>query len=160
MREDKKVLQIVPTAFDAEDWLKITDAKFVQLWMEVPGEVGYFDCEVQQVDIDHPDGCWDKVEYPEFFWWRFKQIFGASNEFLIITPDMMDEYFGEPEDPLQTRCPRCLSTEVAIGYPYIECKNCGYNEPLIDFPISRCHHLALEKEFNNKSLRNIGRRLK
>ena len=143
MREDKKVLQIVPTAFDAEDWLKTTDAKFVQLWMEVPGEVGYFDCEVQQVDIDHPDGCWDKVEYPEFFWWRFEQIFGGSNEFLIITPDMMDEYFKEPDDPMQSRCPRCYSTKVSFGYPHIICLHCGYNEPLIDFPISHYYHLAL-----------------
>ena len=54
----------------------------------------------------------------------------------------------EPKDPLQTRCPRCFSTEVVRGYPYIECKNCGFNEPLIDFPISRYYHLALEKMFN------------
>ncbi len=79
-------------------------------------------------------GLVDKIEYPEFFWWRFEQIFGGSDEFLVITPDMMDEYFKEPEDSMQTRCPRCLSVEVDIGYPYIKCKNCGYNEPLIDFP--------------------------
>lgn len=138
------MLQIVPTAFDAEDWLKTTDAKFVQLWMEVLGETGYFDEEVQQIDIDSPDGCWVKVKYSSFFWWRFNQIFGDSDEFLEITPDMMDEYFREPEDPLQTRCPRCLSTEVAIGYSYIECKNCGYNEPLIDFPISEDYRRWLE----------------
>jgi len=42
----------------------------------------------------------------------------------------------EPEDSMQTRCPRCFSTDVIIGYPYVECKNCGYNEALIDFPIS------------------------
>ncbi len=140
------MLQIVPTAFDAEDWLKATDAKFVQLWMEVPGEPGYFDREVQQIDIDSPDGCWEKVKYPLFFWWRFNQIFGDSEAFLIITPNMMDEYFKEPKDPMRSRCPRCLSTEVTIGYPYIECRNCNYNEPLIDFPISRYYHLALLQE--------------
>ena len=144
------MLQIVPTAFDAEDWLKTTDAKFVQLWMEVPGEVGYFDCEVQQVDIDRPDGAWEKVEYPPFFGWRFEQVFGDSNAFLIITPDMMDEYFKEPDDPMQSRCPRCYSTNIGFGYPYIQCFNCGYNEPLIDFPISHYYHLAMLQQQENK----------
>ena len=145
------MLQIIPTAFDAEDWLKTTDAKFIQLWMEVPGEVGYFGGEVQQIDIDSPDGCWVKVEYPLFFWWHFEQVFGDSKEFLEITPDMMGEYFKEPEDPLQTRCPRCLSTKIDIGYPYIKCLNCEYNEPLIDFPISHYYHLAMlqEREVKN-----------
>lgn len=83
---------------------------------------------------DPPIGMFDLVEYPEFFWWRFEQIFGVTKEELEITPDVMEEYFKEPEDPLQTRCPRCFSTQVTIGYPYIECRNCGYNEPLIDFP--------------------------
>jgi len=144
------VLQIVPTAFDAEEWLKTTDAKFVQLWMEVPSEPGYFDCEVQQIDIDDPDGCWDKVEYPEFFWWRFKQVFGDSNEFLIITPDMMDEYFKEPDDPMQSRCPRCYSTKIVIGYPDIKCLNCGLEEPLIDFPVSNYYHLAMQQQQENR----------
>lgn len=105
------------------------------------------DCDWQCLNCPLPPGqdcLWDDpsigefdlVEYPEFFWWRFNRIFGDSDEFLEITPDMMDEYFKEPNDPLQTRCPRCLSTEVTRGYPQMECKNCGYNEPLIDFPIS------------------------
>ena len=132
--EMSEVPQIVPTAFDAEDWLKITDAKFIQLWMEVPSKPGYFDHEVQQVELDFPDGAWEKVEYPPFFWWRFERIFGSSNEFLIITPDTMDKYFKEPDDPMQTKCPRCLSVRVNVVYPYIECRNCSYNEPLIDFP--------------------------
>lgn len=101
---------------------------------------------------DDPDmGEFDLVEYPKFFDWRFEQVFGGSDEFLEITPDLMDEYFKEPKDPLQTRCPRCLSIEVIVGYPYIECQHCGYNEPLIDFPISYSMHLALEKENNDKS---------
>lgn len=151
--QQRKVLQIIPTAFDAEDWLETTGAKCVQLWMEVPGEPGYFEEEVQQVDLGCPDGCWDKVEYSEFFWWRFKQIFGSSNEFSVVTPDMVDEYFKEPEDPMQVRCRRCLSTKVVVGYPCIECLHCGYSEPLIDFPISRHCHLALEKEFSERSSR-------
>ena len=133
-------LQIVSTAFDAKDWLENTKANFVQLWMEVPGEPGYFDAKVQRVELDYPDGDWDEVIYPEFFWWRFNQVFGDSEEFLTITPDLMDEYFKEPDDPLQTRCPRCLSTEVIIGYPYIVCKDCGYDEDLIDYPISEDFH--------------------
>lgn len=102
---------------------------------------------------DDPDiGMFDLVEYPEFFSWRFEQIFGNSDEFLEVTPDMMEEYFKEPEDSTQTRCPRCLSVEVTIGYPYMECRHCGYNEPLIDFPISRYYHFAFGKiEFNDKS---------
>lgn len=52
----------------------------------------------------------------------------------------------EPKDPMRNRCPRCLSTKVIIGYPHIECRNCGYNEPLIDFPISQYFHLALLQE--------------
>lgn len=107
---------------------------------------------------DDPDtGMFELVEYPEFFWWRFEQVFGDSHEFLEITPDIMDEYFKEPEDPTQTRCPRCLSTQVVIGYPDIECRHCGYNEPLIDFPISLSYHLALEKMFNlgNKVVSDI-----
>ena len=130
-----KVLMI-PTAFDAEDWLKTTDSKFVQLWMEVPGEPGYFNQEVQQVELDSPDGVWDKVKYPPFFWWRFNQVFGNSKEFLIIMPDMMDEYFKEPKDPMQTRCPRCLSTNVTIDFPDIKCEDCQWSEDLIDYPSS------------------------
>jgi len=84
---------------------------------------------------DDPDiGMFDLVEYPEFFWWRFEQVFGNSSEFLEITPDMMDEYFKEPDNPLQSRCPRCHSSRIVIGYPYIWCRHCGYNEPLIDYP--------------------------
>jgi len=97
------------------------------------------------------DGVVNFVEYPEFFWWRFEQVFGKSEEFLEITPDMVDGYFKEPEDPMQTRCPRCFSTRVDIGYPHITCKDCGYNEPLIDFPISHYFHLAMLKETGNRT---------
>ncbi len=72
-------------------------------------------------------------EYPEFFFWR------------VNYEDERNIKHTEPGDPMQTRCPRCLSTEVVIGYPYIECQHCGYNEPLIDFPISRYYHLVLER---------------
>lgn len=78
-------------------------------------------------------GIFEMTEYPDFFFWRFDHIFGDSDEFLEITPDMMDEYFKEPADKTRTRCPRCLSIQVTFGYPYIECTNCGYNEPVIDF---------------------------
>lgn len=86
-----------------------------------------------------PDGVVDYIEYPEFFWWR------------VNHEDECSIKHTEPEDPTQARCRRCLSTEVVIGYPYIQCKHCGYNEPLIDFPISHDYHLALERQFNNKS---------
>jgi len=67
-------------------------------------------------------GCFDEVEYPEFFWWR------------IIHEEECSIKHTEPDNPMQIRCPRCLSVEVDIGYPYIECQHCGYNEPLIDYP--------------------------
>lgn len=59
------------------------------------------------------------ADFPDFSWWRW------DNEELAKS---------EPKDPTHTRCRRCLSVKVDIGYPYIKCKNCGYNEPLIDFP--------------------------
>jgi len=82
-------------------------------------------------------GMFDKVEYPEFFWWRLDQIFGDSEEFLEITPNMMDEYFKEPDDTNLLRCPRCYSPKIKIGYHYIQCLSCQYNEPIIDFTVSR-----------------------
>jgi len=87
-------------------------------------------------------GMFDEYQYPEFFFWR------------VDHEDECGIKHTEPGDPMQTRCPRCLSIEVVIGYPYIECRHCGYNEPLIDFPISRYYHLALEKMFNDRSLEN------
>ena len=80
---------------------------------------------------DDPDYPLDRYEYPEHTFWRW---------------DHEDLVRPEPVNPLQTRCPRCFSTAVIIGYPYIECRNCGYNESLIDFPISRYYHLALLQE--------------
>lgn len=82
-------------------------------------------------------GMFDLFQYPEHTFWRW------DHEELVRP---------EPVDPLQTRCPRCFSTEFIIGYPYIECKNCGYNEPLIDFPISQYFHLALLQEVRNNSV--------
>lgn len=84
-------------------------------------------------------GMFDLMEYPEFFFWR------ANHE------DECSIKHAEPEDSMQTRCPRCLSVEVAVGYPCMECQHCGYSEPLVDFPTSRCYHLALEKMFNDRS---------
>ena len=92
---------------------------------------------------DDPDiGMFDLVEYPEFFFWR-----------IIHTEEECGIKHTEPKDPMQTRCPRCLSTEVVIGYPHIECQHCSYNESLIDFPISHYFHSALKKEYgDNKCL--------
>lgn len=65
-------------------------------------------------------GMFDLMEYPEHTFWRW------DHEELVKP---------EPEDPMQSRCPRCYSTKIGFGYPYIQCFHCGYNEPLIDFPI-------------------------
>ena len=85
---------------------------------------------------DDPEiGMFDLVEYPEFFFWQWEHK-------SLVRP--------EPKDPLKTRCPRCFSTKVTIGYPLIECKNCGWNEALIDFPISHYFHLALLEEYKKR----------
>lgn len=60
-----------------------------------------------------------EAEFPDFSWWR------EFNEELVRR---------EPKDPTQTRCRRCWSIKVDVGYPYIQCRNCGYNEPLVDYP--------------------------
>ena len=126
-------LIIVPTAFDAQDWLDTTHAKCIQLWMEVQGEPGYFNAEVQAVELESPDGAWDRVEYPPFFWWREEHGIKQEPPASLL--------------PITTRCPRCWSTSVAIGYPYIICKHCGYSEPLIDYPISYSIHRSLCQQY-------------
>lgn len=80
---------------------------------------------------DDPSFPLDVYEYPPHFFWR------AQNENLVRP---------KPEDPTVCRCPRCFSTRIDIGYSYIKCLNCRYNEPLIDFPISHYYHLAMTKE--------------
>jgi len=77
-------------------------------------------------------GMFDLVEYPEFFFWRIDHGMG--------------EHAVRPREG--NSCPRCYSIEIVMDYPDIRCLNCGYNEPLIDFPISHYYHLALEKMFN------------
>ena len=40
----------------------------------------------------------------------------------------------------QYQCPQCKSNRVRVCYPDIQCLDCGWSEPLIDFPISwDCH---------------------
>lgn len=83
-----------------------------------------------QADFDTPDGAWEKVEYPEFFWWR-------------------EDYGILQEEPKTTgnRCPRCYSTHVRIGYPYIICETCGYDMELIDFPASEDYLEMVKSSF-------------
>ena len=95
----------------------------------LPGLEGYvctFEC-LTNCPLAPDGGCFyddpdivDEIEEPEFFWWR-------EDNKKLVRP--------EPKDSMRTRCPRCLSVRVDIGYPYIKCKNCSYNEPLIDFPV-------------------------
>ncbi len=81
---------------------------------------------------DDPDiGMFDFYQYPEYTFWR-------EDHEELVRP--------EPIDPMQTRCPRCFSVQVIIGYPYIECKHCGYNQPLVDFPISEYYHLLYKEQ--------------
>lgn len=47
---------------------------------------------------------------------------------------------SRPQDLSQAdcsyRCPKCGSNAVSNHYPEIQCRSCGYAEPLADFPIS------------------------
>lgn len=97
-----------------------------------PGRYADTDC----IWDDPAIGMFDLIVYPEFFDWRFEQVFGNYDGFLEITPDMMDEYFKEPEDKTQTRCPRCLSIDVVFLDYYRDflCNSCGYLVSLIDYP--------------------------
>jgi len=47
----------------------------------------------------------------------------------------------------ERECPKCKSVAVAIGYPDIKCLTCGWNEPLIDFPISWDWHRHYCREY-------------
>ncbi len=40
-------------------------------------------------------------------------------------------------------CPKCGSNRIRTQYPDISCMSCGYNDSLMDFPISHEHHRAL-----------------
>jgi len=97
----------------------------------LPGLEDYvctFDC-LEHCPLAPDGGCyyWDtfpleNIEYPEFDSWQ----------------DLHEESVrSEPENPLQTRCPRCYSTKVTIGDTYIVCANCEYDEVLADYPASR-----------------------
>lgn len=110
-------------------WVGGSMASYSETQPVLPGLEGYvctFEC-LTHCPLDDGSCYWDDpligmfdlIEYPEFFWWR------EDNKKLVRR---------EPKDSTRTRCPRCLSVQVDLGYPYIKCKNCGYNEPLIDFP--------------------------
>ena len=99
-----------------------------------------------EADMRCPDGAWDKVQYPEHFWWRLdhltedqkKQLMEDGSDVMIITPDCLDEFYPEPDPTGQTyRCNRCLSTELDWQPEWIVCKHCGWSEPLYDFPVAR-----------------------
>lgn len=44
-------------------------------------------------------------------------------------------------------CPKCHSLRVKVFYPDIECLDCGWSEPLVDFPVSWNEHRRLCLEF-------------
>lgn len=76
-------------------------------------------------------GMLDLIEYPEFFWWQ-------ENHKKLVR--------REPKDPLRARCNRCLSVRVTHARLLITCKNCGYAEPLIDFPCSETFYSFFERK--------------
>lgn len=100
---------------------------------------------------------WDEAIYPEHFWWRLEhltedqeqQLMEPGDDMMIITPDCLDQFYSEPEPLGQVlRCPRCLSTAYTTGYPDIKCADCGYDEPLIDFPVSESFYEYYSEYFN------------
>lgn len=99
-----------------------------------------------EADMRDPDGCWDKVEYPEHFWWRLdhltedqkNQLKEPGSDMMIITPDCLDQFYPEPDPTGMTyRCNRCLSTDIDWQPEWIVCRHCGWSEPLHDYPMAR-----------------------
>jgi len=91
-------------------------------------------CEANMGD---PDGCWERVEYPEHFWWRFNNL-PEDKRPLLVTPDGLDQFYPEPDPTGMTyRCNRCLSTQIDWQPEWIVCKSCGWSEPLHDYPVAR-----------------------
>jgi hypothetical protein len=96
---------------------------------------------------DDPEiGMFDRIEYPEFFWWRLenltadqkRQLMEPGSDLMILTPDCLDQFYPEPEPFGQVyRCNRCLSTDLDWQAEWIVCRHCGYAEPLYDFPVAR-----------------------
>ncbi len=85
----------------------------------LPGEPCLYD-DPDIVDRPGFDDELFEAEFPDFSWWR------EFNEELVKP---------EPEDKHKKRCPRCFSTEVTNCDQFIFCGNCGYNEPLMDYPV-------------------------
>ena len=112
-----------------------------KIYVEKP--IDPLNCEFKCLECPYPPGqdcvwddpligMFDRIEYPEFFWWRFNHLPEKKKPYLLM-PDSMDEFYKEPEGK-GYRCPRCLSTKVHFGDVWIKCKKCGYNETLIDYP--------------------------
>ena len=91
-------------------------------------------------------GLGDVIEYPEFFDWRLEHLtedkkrllMETGSDMMIITPDCLNQFYGEPEPVGQVcRCNRCLSIDIDWQPEWIVCKNCGWSEPLHDYPVAR-----------------------
>jgi len=81
---------------------------------------------------DDPDLlAFDLVEYPKFYFWRDEHGVRPLEDWTVNDPN-----------PMMPRCPRCHSTKVGSGYMFpnysvMQCHQCGYNKPLIDFPSAK-----------------------
>ena len=91
---------------------------------------------------EDPDiGMFERVEYPKHFEWRLeyltevqkRQLMEPGSDCMILTPDCLDQFYPEPPGNVY-RCNRCHSTKVVFGESWVVCRDCKYNEPLIDFP--------------------------
>ena len=92
----------------------------------IPGLEGYvctFEC-LTHCPLEPGQECyWDDPSYPILDDLSLEECYALWRD--------INESLAQPEpgNPMQTRCSRCFSTQVVIGYPYIECKNCGLSEP-------------------------------
>ena len=119
LKEESEMKVVLPPYL--KKLLVFNDSDIANLIAEAEAE-GDPNDDTQLIDVEQPDGCWDEVIYPEFFWWR-------------------EDHNIEQEPPpyltsTDTRCPRCYSTHITISEPDIRCENCGYSEELFDFPVA------------------------
>ena len=135
MKNDNLVIERQGVLFDYPE-LRCYDEDFLSL---SPGRQREIEMATFEAEKWSPDGAVELYEYPEFFWWR--EDHGIEQEPELTSTDYW--------------CPRCHSGRVIIGYPYIWCEHCGYNEPLIDFPSSRGDNVEVKE--GGISLQGVGR---
>ena len=81
-----------------------------------------------RVDRECPDYPQMSTAVPE--WWAFRQ----------------EHHYRQERPGHGYSCPRCFGARIKVDYPAIKCLRCGYQEDLIDFPISNYVRDILSRE--------------